>query len=390
MATVLQGPRSLLQKKISIPVDYSATFSFVSNEKGNKKYSLRRVLSKRKLPTEVVFNPDVTSDLTASVNLLHTDKLILQLNRSYQDVFLLGHNLTEDKVTSTIQKLPLYLTEVKIALVVGRTGYQKQEWDIFIQNLNEICDSQIQCNSYLGNPDIALYTNDSKDFDATVQVPNVYCTIYDCLNETDVYQSLHGLKPETHPAEEQCDTYEIIANCVRDKAIVQPTIATKPERKLSVTPQHPTADKLVADVAKGSDVTPKVPPRSRTVRVKDKRQISTSGFTMEECDAIASGVTEKAPKVPPRSEERRGRNVQSNNIPVDLVTGNVNEMNIEDVSNLLHKLGLEKYIPVFQKQWIDGAILNELNADILHSECGMNKIEAVRLMSYVKRGHIPR
>lgn len=62
---------------------------------GNKKYSLRRVLSKRKLPTEVVFNPDVTSDLTASVNLLHTDKLILQLNRSYQDVFLLGHNLTE-------------------------------------------------------------------------------------------------------------------------------------------------------------------------------------------------------------------------------------------------------------------------------------------------------
>jgi hypothetical protein len=263
--------------------------------------------------------------------------------------------------------------------------------------------------------DIALYVNDSADFDATVQVPNVYCTIYDCLNETNVYQTLNGLKQDSNPSEEQCDTYEIIANCVREKTVrstkALPPIPTNSEKKHLPTPSDPTRDTpvvKVVDVSKGSDLSPKLPPRSnKTITEKFKRQISTSEFVTKECDVIgelqsnqneesascsASGVT--APKLPARSGDRQSKSVQSSakqsNISGDHVKQNVNEMCIEDVCNVLQKLGLEKYIPVFQKQWIDGAILNELNADILHTECGMKKIEAVRLMSYVKKGHIPR
>jgi hypothetical protein len=37
-------------------------------------------------------------------------------------------------------------------LVVGRTGYHKQEWDSYIHTLQGICDNQIKCDNYLGNP----------------------------------------------------------------------------------------------------------------------------------------------------------------------------------------------------------------------------------------------
>ncbi|XP_061188308.1 uncharacterized protein LOC133196428 [Saccostrea echinata] len=404
VATVLKGPRSLTQKKISIPVDYNATFCLFSNKKGGtcKKYKLHRVLSKNndKLPIDVLFIPDMSPELTGSNWLTSTtEQLVLRLTRRYRDTFLLGHDLRGDRVTSIIQKLPLYLTEMRISLVVGRTGYEKQEWDSYIHNLSEICDTQINCDSYFGNPDIALYDNDSEDFDATVRVPNVYCTLYDCLSETNVYQTLHGLKPDSSRTEEKCDTYDVISNCVREK--VPPVIPPKPNIKKPLpSSKEQTAQKTVANVSNEDDVKPFVPQRSDTAsKGKVKRHTSTSTkvkSTTHLHDVIEEevGTTPKSeetttPKLPPRGGDGIGNNVRSN-LCVENARKNVNEMDIKEVGDMLKKLGLEKYVPIFKEKWIDGAILSELSIDILHKECSMSKIEAVRLMSYVQKGHVPR
>ncbi|XP_062584374.1 uncharacterized protein LOC134246113 [Saccostrea cucullata] len=404
VATVLNGPRSLIHKKISIPVEYNATFCLISNKKGAtcKKYKLHRVLSKNndKLPIDVLFIPDMTSEPPGSNWLTSpTDQLVLRLTRRYRDTFLLGHDLSGDRVTSIIQKLPLYLTEMRISLVVGRTGYEKQEWDNYTHNLSEICDTQINCDNYFGNPDIALYDNDSEDFDATVRVPNVYCTLHDCLSETNVYQTLHGLKPDSSPTEEKCNTYEVISNCDREKEIkVPPKIPPKPNTKKSLSiPEEQTAQKPIADVSK-DDVRPLVPRRSDTsAKGKVQRHISTStkakittpcNVSIDEKDGTTP-KSEETPKLPPRGGDSRGKNVRGNP-RVENTRVNVKGMSLTDVGELLKELGLEKYVPVFQEKWIDGAILSELNTDILHQECGMGKIEAVRLMSFVQKGHIPR
>lgn len=63
-------------------------------------------------------------------------------------------------------------------------------------------------------------------------------------------------------------------------------------------------------------------------------------------------------------------------------------MNVVDVGVLLQKLRFEKYVFVFEKQWIDGVILSELIVDIFYMDCGMIKLEVVRLMIYVEKGYI--
>ena len=94
------------------------------------------------------------------------------------------------------------------------------------------------------------------------------------------------------------------------------------------------------------------------------------------------------PNLPPRKTDPRGKCVGGKPTSRD-ITGRIEDMTIQDVGIALKKLRLEKYIPVFKQQWIDGAILRGLNADILHLECGMNRIEAIRLMTFVQNGHIP-
>lgn len=432
VASVLHGPHSLTNRLLSIPLDYNVQFCFVSAKKGNKRYSLRRALSKRRLPIDVIFIPEMTSNESESftpMRLINSDeKLVLRLTHTYQDTFLLGHNLSEDKVTSAIQQLPLYLTDLRMSLIVGREGYEQTEWNNYIRSLNEICNNQIQCDNYFGNPDIALYAKEDGGFDATVQVPQVYCTLHDCLNEINVYQTLTGSKPETRRPEENCDTYEVIASCTREQTPscsvdTKPKIPPKPQYKSKSMHRSRSAD----DSAKIGGALPVIPPRrgtcvTRTDKVKGHTSLKgifekhcETGETASELKNVYEDINETSrdniaspstlisqssfsaktdpeevnvPMLPTRNINPRGKNIRNNPAPVD-ARKDLQKMGVADVGALLQKLKLEKYASVFENQWIDGAILSELTADILHTECGMTKVEAVRLMTYVEKGHLP-
>lgn len=435
VASVLHGPLSLTHRLLSIPLDYNAQFCFVSAKKGNKRYSLRRVLSKRRLPIDVIFIPEMTSNDSESftpMRLINSDdKLVLRLTHTYQDTFLLGHNLSEDKVTSAIQQIPLFLTDLRMSLIVGREGYEQTEWSNYIHSLNEICNNQIQCDNYFGNPDIALYAKEDGDFDATVQVPQVYCTLHDCLNEINVYQTLTGSKPEKRRPDENCDTYEVIASCTREQAPscsedTKPKIPPKPQYKSKSMHRSRSAD----DSAKSGGALPGIPPRrgtcvTRTNKVKGQTSLlglfkkhhdhDDTGETSSELKGVYEDISEtsrdnmsspsrlvsqssfsaktdpedvNAPVLPARNINPRGKNIRNKPATTN-AKKDLQKMNVADVGVLLQKLKLEKYASVFEKQWIDGAILSELTADILHTDCGMTKLEAVRLMTYVEKGHIP-
>ena len=53
-------------------------------------------------------------------------------------------------------------------------------------------------------------------------------------------------------------------------------------------------------------------------------------------------------------------------------------------------LKLCKYISQFQEHMIDGAILKEIDKELLKSDFGFNIIEAIRLIKFAKEGHIPK
>eukprot|EP00105_Crassostrea_gigas_P017177 XP_011434847.1 PREDICTED: uncharacterized protein LOC105333519 [Crassostrea gigas] len=315
-----------------------------------------------------------------------------------------------------------------MSLIVGREGYEQTEWSNYIHSLNEICNNQIHCDNYFGNPDIALYTKEDGGFDATVQVPQVYCTLHDCLNETNVYQTLTGSKLEKRRPDENSDTYEVISSCTREQAPscsedTKPKIPPKPRHKFKSMHRSRSAD----DSAKSGGAVPGIPPRrgtcvTRTNKVKGQTSLlglfkkhNDTGKTSSELKNVYEDISEtssdnmsspsrlfsqssfsaktdpedvNAPVLPARNINPRGKNIPHKPAILD-VKKDLQKMNVADIGALLKKLRLEKYASVFEKQWIDGAILSELTADILHTDCKMTKLEAVRLMTYVEKGHIP-
>ena len=68
----------------------------------------------------------------------------------------------------------------------------------------------------------------------------------------------------------------------------------------------------------------------------------------------------------------------------------VSDKSIVDITNILDKLNLSKYSEKFTEDMVDGMTLTEFTADELKNEYGMRHAEAVRLMNYVRRGHIPQ
>ena len=63
---------------------------------------------------------------------------------------------------------------------------------------------------------------------------------------------------------------------------------------------------------------------------------------------------------------------------------------IKDIGEVLRQLNMSGYVQSFRDAAIDGLILSGLTKDILISEFDMKQFEAIKLMNFVKRGHIPR
>nr|XP_022295847.1 uncharacterized protein LOC111105755 isoform X1 [Crassostrea virginica] len=411
VANVLQGPRAVIHKILSIPLDYNAKFKLVSSEQRSCK--LRQVLSKSSLPMDVIFIPEMTSNHLTSRLINNEDSLVLRLTHRYQETFLLGHTLNQDKVTSIIQQLPIFLTDLRVSLVVGRMGYDTPEWMKYLHALNEICTHQIKCDNYIGNPDIALYDRDGNDFDAKVQIPRVYCTIQDCLSDTNMYQTLSAPRTKTI-SEENFNTYDVIPNHSKENAssITKVSSITKSKPFVPPKPQKKTE---IKQIAKWSVTCFKTPPLRRSksssatqegfkgqttllrlskeyedISLVSRENSDSSCRTLEKqsLSCKTESAEEMTPNLPPRKTDPRGKGGGGKPTST-IITGRIEEMTMQDVGIALKKLRLEKYIPVFKQQWIDGAILRGLDADILHLECGMNRIEAIRLMTFVQKGHIP-
>ncbi|XP_025089729.1 proteoglycan 4-like [Pomacea canaliculata] len=65
------------------------------------------------------------------------------------------------------------------------------------------------------------------------------------------------------------------------------------------------------------------------------------------------------------------------------------QMTIAQVTDVLSKLKLEKYVAKFQEEMVDGSVLSRLNDNALTTDFEMRLVEVARLRSFVETGRIP-
>ncbi|XP_053382829.1 uncharacterized protein LOC128549662 [Mercenaria mercenaria] len=65
-------------------------------------------------------------------------------------------------------------------------------------------------------------------------------------------------------------------------------------------------------------------------------------------------------------------------------------LSVEEVGHYLKEMNLGKYISAFKSEMIDGTILSHLDEDILTRELNMTRLEALRLLNFIKEGYLPQ
>jgi hypothetical protein len=68
----------------------------------------------------------------------------------------------------------------------------------------------------------------------------------------------------------------------------------------------------------------------------------------------------------------------------------VSDKSVENIQDILKSLNLSKYCDAFQQHLIDGDILENLTEQVLRNDFSFMHVEAVRLMKYVRSGHVPK
>ncbi|XP_025091760.1 uncharacterized protein LOC112562622 [Pomacea canaliculata] len=108
---------------------------------------------------------------------------------------------------------------------------------------------------------------------------------------------------------------------------------------------------------------------------------------------------------PPPLPSRDGRSQSRKNVRTDSddgggsagslasigsTTSDISSLTIDEVCERMQDLGLEKYSKKFRKHFIDGNLLTKLTDSNLKDEFKMNKVEILRLRTFINEGHIPR
>ena len=68
----------------------------------------------------------------------------------------------------------------------------------------------------------------------------------------------------------------------------------------------------------------------------------------------------------------------------------VKSLNMEDVSDWMKKLKLEKYADIFHEKQVDGYLLMQLDKQMLKTDFGMGDFDIVKLTAFAKSGHVPK
>lgn len=441
IAEVLGHPTEICLKgqKLSIPVDIECKFRVVKLGYG-KDLSLREIVKKH-LPVEVKFpKSDKNRTLTIGSDHRSTSHFPhLNILDVYDDQYLLGNTFSEGCLYGKVVCVPAHLPNMKLCIITGIKGKSNDEWKSYLSDMQDSVEQKVNFTSCSGNKDIAIY--DSNEIKIDSEFPFVSPNIY-----TDLEQLLQG-KIENSPVEQiSCNVYdEIPADKVKDTAsLKRPASVIKNPTQLSRPPKTPEIDTIPSNMPTfplpkpsnsckkavllptppvGAKPPVPLPVRSRkgTFNVTQYsindissclHQLKLDKYIKRFADGRVDGVIlaeldleclqqdfklkkhqaikllnfKEHGHIPrmERSEQTLSEQLESSDGRID-----VESLTVSDICDSLHILNLGRHVDLFEKELIDGSILQRLSESDFKI-LGLTKFEALKLFTFATKGHIPK
>ncbi|KAL5014335.1 hypothetical protein ScPMuIL_008605 [Solemya velum] len=415
IAKVIGDSGKYRNKLLSIPQDFPSKMCVVkSPKKVGKEQTLKDIIESNKLPVDVKFG---SGEITIGAQVKVASQLsTLQLIERFEEMYLLGNCVNAGALDARQVAMPLYLPDLQLALITGIKGKSEQAWQTYNAIMEEQVDAVCTFNTNYGNQDIAVYTTESVNRDTMIAYvePSVYANLHDIfpqIKQEDVYSNVDnvpGLYKKTEPilpnggnkvpfSKVPIKSDGIYSNSHITAATPDVTeCEVKPRPQVAPKPQRPKEP----DVMLNDSAPPPIPTRSPQTHVSlqtEKENVYTNNVPRAKVSPVLgpkhtkmmSNLVENEERVIPPVDISLSAN-SSNRSSQNSDQLDIESLAVEDVSHWLHELKLDKYVEIFEENCIDGAILTELNVELLKSEFSFNPIEAIRLMKFVTGGHIPK
>ncbi|XP_052761775.1 uncharacterized protein LOC128204398 [Mya arenaria] len=143
-------------KLISIPTVYQERMCVVNkHNKLRKEKTMSAILSEYPLPVCVEFPRDRTIHVDGQqISTNHLPRL--DLLQKFDEMFLLGNFITDGVMDPDVIHVPLYLSQLRLALITGIKGVAKQKWASYQEELDN-ASSYIEYDLSFGNQGIGQY-----------------------------------------------------------------------------------------------------------------------------------------------------------------------------------------------------------------------------------------
>ncbi|KAK3584629.1 hypothetical protein CHS0354_003912 [Potamilus streckersoni] len=338
----------------SIPVDYRLKFCVKKGSawKENKCFTLREIIEKNKLPVEVQFAKE--ENVTVGSRSMNTSRFpALRLTHTFEETYLLGNFINSGVMDPRYVPIPLYLKDLRLSLITGIKGRSREHWKSFQDDLTSIANTALRYDLNYGKEDIAIYA-DAVGLDALYEElqPNLYADPFEFFR----YQVIN-------PSYALEDGNITSSTFMKD----DPADSTPMMKKLPAVPEKPMKSSYNPYSSMPVNIPPALPARNP----------ETSKIIVDQRNNLHE-------QLPPTSV----REVTPKRLD-DALPDDIEQYMIKDVTEALMRLKLEKYIPEFTNQMIDGRMLRALDETILREDFHFTRIEALRLMNFAKNGHIP-
>ncbi|XP_053382836.1 uncharacterized protein LOC123540204 isoform X2 [Mercenaria mercenaria] len=416
-------------RMISIPVTYEENLCVVKQGgKHGKPKQMYTILKENTLPLTVQFPKDhsiAVGSQTVSTNNIPCMELV----QTFDEVYLLSNFITDGVMSQEVVHVPLYLSQLRLALITGIKGQPKEKWTGYQQELDRAA-AYIEFDQEFGNPNIAEYDPSAIHSDTTYSYvePKVYSNIVSLVHKSP-FRSFDNAtyNPEQHRQDEGPSVYEEIDNTARDdhgkhdkhNKHMKPHVNTAFQKELDLamksevpqdsTPQLTSFKPQPQKTGAPPPLAPK-PHVSHTVPEPERNTNSNSAPSLPERKAIPeehksapTSATKKAlyyndvPRTTISPTKHVAKESELKSPPAEVrkivrevkCPEDISKLTIDEVSEYLKKLNLEKYADNFKREQIDGPMLADLDRNMLREDFGMKGVEALRLIKFAKEGHLP-
>ncbi|XP_060569711.1 uncharacterized protein LOC132728117 [Ruditapes philippinarum] len=142
----------------------------------------------------------------------------MELVQTFDEVYLLSNFITDGSINQEVVLMPLYLSQLRLAVINGFKGQSEEKWNAFRRKLDRVASS-IEFDNEFGNLNIAEYDPRAVHTDTTYSYiePTSYSSFISLVNKSAVKSVDTTVFNREQQRREGLNVYEEIDNIARER-----------------------------------------------------------------------------------------------------------------------------------------------------------------------------